>query len=34
MIPEILARKDAQDAVRFEDEPQNGPVEGLEDTGV
>lgn len=36
MIPEILARKDAQDAVRFEDEPepQNGPVEGTEETVV
>ena len=36
MIPEILARKDAQEQVRFKDEPeaQNSPVEGLEDMGV
>ena len=36
MIPEILARKDAQDSVRFEDEtePQNAPVEGAEETVV
>lgn len=38
MIPEILARRDAQDYGRFEDETapdaQNGPVEGPEETGV
>ena len=36
MIPEILARKDAQDSVRFENspEPQNGLDTGFEDVGV
>ena len=36
MIPEILARRDAQDSVRFEDEPevQNNPIQPTEETVV
>ena len=36
MIPEILARRDAQDSVRFEDEPegQNSPIQPTEETVV
>ena len=36
MIPEILARRDAQDSVRFEDEPegQNSPIQTTEETVV